>query len=111
MKNKIFRSHDSSQNQKFQLFQHEKVSSTGDIFSQNLHQDDRTTTNQSEQKPTMAELFEELGVTFFIDDAEVSHSQKNLLRHHKQILLQYKIKSAIVQHTQMLPILIKIITQ
>ena len=76
MKNKIFRSHDSSQNQKFQLFQHEKVSSTGDIFSQNLHQDDRTTTNQSEQKPTMAELFEELGVTFFIDDAEVSHSQQ-----------------------------------
>lgn len=76
MKNKFFRSHDSSQNQKSQLFQHEKVSSTGDIFSQNLHQDNSTPTNQSEQKPTMAELFEELGVTFFIDDAEASHSQQ-----------------------------------
>lgn len=77
MKNKFFRSHDSSQNQKSQLFQHEKVSSTGDIFSQNLHQDNSTPTNQSEQKPTLAELFEELGITsFFIDDADVSHSQQ-----------------------------------
>lgn len=77
MKNKFFRSHDSSQNQKSQLFQHEKVSSTGDIFSQNLHQDDSTPTNQSEQKPTLAELFEELGITsFFIDDADISHSQQ-----------------------------------
>ena len=75
MKNKFFQSHDSSQNQKSQLFQQEKVSSTEDIFSKNLHQEDYSHANPSEQKPLMADILKEIGMTI-IDDPEQSHSQQ-----------------------------------
>ncbi|WP_432616824.1 3D domain-containing protein [Butyricicoccus sp.] len=75
MKNKFFQSHDSSQNQKSQLFQQEKVSSTGDVFSKNLHQEDFNHANASEQKPLMADILKEIGMTI-VDDPEQSHSQQ-----------------------------------